>query len=163
MPGWKAQYDKRWWFDLFKRIMLAFDGSETAFRAAEKAFDLARKYQAAVDVVTVAHLPDYAGTVAEVEGCRQDAERFFGENVAKVKQLAARYDLSVVDQLLFGHAGAKLAEYAGEGDFDLVVIGARGHSRLQQVFLGSVSQYVVRSAPCAVLVVKGQTGHGRKV
>ncbi len=143
---------------MFKRIMLAFDGSKMSFRAAEKAFDLAVKYGAAVEVVTVAQLPDYGATVGEVDEYRTRAEEFYRQNLEKVKQLADHYGLRITDRLLFGHVGGKLVEYAGEGDFDLVVIGARGHSPLQQMFLGSVSQYVVKRAPCAVLVAKGRKG-----
>lgn len=146
---------------MFKRIMLAFDGSEMSFRTAEKAFDLARKYDATVEVVTVAQLPDYEGTIGEVNEYRTRAEEFYRSNQERVRQLADRFGIPVTDRLLFGHVGAKLAEHAGEGDFDLVVIGARGHSPLQQMFLGSVSQYVVKRSPCAVLVAKGKQGATR--
>jgi nucleotide-binding universal stress UspA family protein len=45
-------------------------------------------------------------------------------------------------------------ELAKEGDFDLIVMGARGMSKIRELLLGSVSEGVVRNAPCNVLIVK---------
>ena len=42
-----------------------------------------------------------------------------------------------------------------EENFDLVVLGSKGHhSKLKEILLGTVSKNVVRSAPCDVLIVK---------
>ena len=39
--------------------------------------------------------------------------------------------------------------------FDLVVVGLKGiHSKLSQIFLGSVAESVVKNTPCDVLVIK---------
>ncbi|MHA2036084.1 MAG: universal stress protein [Promethearchaeota archaeon] len=39
--------------------------------------------------------------------------------------------------------------------FDLVVVGIKGiHSKISQIFLGSVAEYVVKNAPCDVLVIR---------
>lgn len=53
----------------------------------------------------------------------------------------------------FGIAGSTICEVAYHWNADLIVIGRRGLSELTEQFLGSVSAYVVRHAPCAVHVV----------
>lgn len=58
-----------------------------------------------------------------------------------------------------GHAGDEIVRLAHEWRADLVVVGARGHSTIERVLLGSTSDFVATHAPCSVLVVrpKGET------
>lgn len=53
-----------------------------------------------------------------------------------------------------GHAVEEIIRACREGRLDLVVIGARGLSRIKEIVLGSVSDGVTRHAHCPVLVVK---------
>ena len=53
-----------------------------------------------------------------------------------------------------GHPSSTICEYAHSSCADLIVIGRRGHSRLQEVMLGSVSNYVIHHSPCSVLLVQ---------
>lgn len=57
---------------------------------------------------------------------------------------------------VMGHAASLICEFAGEGKFDLVVLGCRKHSLLEGMLLGSVSSYVVQNSPCPVFVVRGK-------
>ena len=52
-----------------------------------------------------------------------------------------------------GHPGREIVRVAEGGGYDLVVLGAGRHSWLRTHLLGSVSNYVVHSAPCSVMVV----------
>ncbi|WP_438825551.1 universal stress protein [Neobacillus niacini] len=56
--------------------------------------------------------------------------------------------------LLEGQPGQMIVEFVKENDADLVVMGSRGLSGLKELFLGSVSHYVVQKAPCPVFIVK---------
>ncbi|MGB5633830.1 MAG: universal stress protein [Waterburya sp.] len=53
-----------------------------------------------------------------------------------------------------GHPSSTICDFAQSCHADVVVIGRRGHSGLKEVFLGSVSNYVVHHAPCSVLLVQ---------
>ena len=55
-----------------------------------------------------------------------------------------------------GHPGALIRDLAKDWNADLIVMGRRGLSSLQEVFLGSVSNYILHHAPCSVLVVHGK-------
>ncbi|MBE7447457.1 MAG: universal stress protein [Kofleriaceae bacterium] len=64
------------------------------------------------------------------------------ESTTKLRVLSAR-----------GSADAHLASLADQGDFDLVVVGQRRHSLLEQLWYGSVARGVLRSAPVSVVCV----------
>jgi len=55
-----------------------------------------------------------------------------------------------------GSAGPVLCEFAREAGVDLIVLGRRGRSGLNELLLGSVSNYVLHHAPCSVLVIHRQ-------
>lgn len=53
-----------------------------------------------------------------------------------------------------GHPSSTICDFAQSCDADVVILGRRGHSGFQELFLGSVSNYVVHHAPCSVLLVQ---------
>lgn len=53
-----------------------------------------------------------------------------------------------------GHPSSTICEFSHSCHADVIVIGRRGHSGLRELFLGSVSNYVVHHAPCSVLLVQ---------
>lgn len=55
-----------------------------------------------------------------------------------------------------GHPGSLIRDLAKNWNADLIVMGRRGLSGLQEVFLGSVSNYILHHAPCSVLIVHGE-------
>jgi len=73
-----------------------------------------------------------------------------GETTVKLRVHAAR-----------GSADAHLASLADQGDFDLVVVGQRRHSLIEQLWYGSVARGVLRSAPVSVACVPPTTAVSR--
>jgi nucleotide-binding universal stress UspA family protein len=59
---------------------------------------------------------------------------------------------NIETQVLEGDAGPALCDLASELSANAIVMGSRGHRRFKRAFLGSVSDYVVRHAPCPVVV-----------
>lgn len=53
-----------------------------------------------------------------------------------------------------GSPGRTICEFARNNGFDLIIIGRRGRSSVAELFLGSVSNYVLHHAPCSVLTVQ---------
>jgi nucleotide-binding universal stress UspA family protein len=53
-----------------------------------------------------------------------------------------------------GNAGHEIVKLSKEGDYSLIIMGARGHTLLTHLLLGSVSDVVVHHAPCPVLIVR---------
>ncbi len=67
-----------------------------------------------------------------------------------------RYPKSLVDKLTLvvktGNPGLKIVDYAKKNNIDLIVIASHGRTGLNHLLLGSVTEKVVRLAPCPVLV-----------
>lgn len=55
-----------------------------------------------------------------------------------------------------GNPGSLIRDVAKDWNADLIVMGRRGLNSLQEVFLGSVSNYILHHAPCSVLIVHGE-------
>ncbi|MEM7761242.1 MAG: universal stress protein [Cyanobacteria bacterium P01_A01_bin.40] len=53
-----------------------------------------------------------------------------------------------------GRPGATICEFAHACNADVIVIGRRGYSGLQELLLGSVSNHVVHHAPCSIFLVQ---------
>jgi nucleotide-binding universal stress UspA family protein len=62
--------------------------------------------------------------------------------------------VDVETRLEEGHAVEEIVRLSKEGGYDLIVMGARGISRIREILLGSVSESVMHHAACPVLIVK---------
>jgi nucleotide-binding universal stress UspA family protein len=56
-----------------------------------------------------------------------------------------------------GHPGPLIRDLAKDWNADLIVMGRRGLNLLREVFLGSVSNYILHHASCSVLIVHGES------
>ena len=74
--------------------------------------------------------------------------------LAKSKQTVTAEGIPVQTLLKEGHIVEEILKTVKEGEFDLVVIAARGQSMIKNLLLGSVSSGVLRHASCPVLVTK---------
>jgi nucleotide-binding universal stress UspA family protein len=154
---------------LFEKILVPLDGSEHSLKALEKAIQIAKKFSGSITLIHV-----YSVTVTPIilpeptlstpgvpvltsaeasrvaEAARQAGNRILDDGEEKVK--TERVSTSKI--LVEGHAVSEIVRAAKEGNFDLIVIGARGVSHIRELFLGSVTDGVVHHAVCPVLVVK---------
>lgn len=141
-----------------KKIMMAWDGSETAAQAFEKAAEIAAKFGAELHVISVADIPDYVETVGEYEGALEDAARFFDRKGETVEALARKFGVEYERKVIHGHPAKALIEYAQRESFDLMVVGRKGHSALERFMVGSVTRRLAIYAPCPVLIVPKKEG-----
>lgn len=144
------------------RILVPVDFSECSRRALRQAADLARRLDAAVEVLYVWEPPLYvfpellveapgepARTVGEYANDRAQLEmKRFVEEVLGPDPVGLR---TVVES---GHPYATILQWASEGAYDLIVMGTHGRSGLPHVLLGSIAEKIVRHAPCPVLTVR---------
>ncbi len=140
-----------------RSILLATDGSEEAELAAHSAADLTRKTNSELHVVHVLALPpetlyDPFGTDAR--------EEFEKRGRARLDELVGRLEASggEVGGAYFrvGSPAAEIVAQAEEVGAGMVVLGSRGLGAMRRALMGSVSDSVVRHAPCPTLVVRGE-------
>ena len=69
----------------------------------------------------------------------------------KANQLGIKYNY----ECHIGNCNLGISDRARDWGADVLVIGRRGHRNISEIFLGSVSNYVIHHAPCSVLVAQG--------
>jgi nucleotide-binding universal stress UspA family protein len=141
--------------------VLCTDGSELAHRALENGIALL-KPGPAVLIVTVVEPSDptlltgtgIAGGTMSPEAFDELERQAEAEGDAIVKSAAARLGTDGLETLVLrGGPGDSVCDLARELDATAIVLGTRGRGGLKRALLGSVSDYVVRNAPCPVIIV----------
>lgn len=131
---------------MLSKIAVATDGSNTAQRAVNTAFDLAQRFDAPIVILT-AYRADAGGGGTWESSSAVHAERV----LASAEEAAAAHGLEYSSAMLEGDPGEVVVELAERHGADLLVVGSVGmHRRV----LGSVPNTVTHKASCSVFVVK---------
>jgi nucleotide-binding universal stress UspA family protein len=93
-------------------------------------------------------------TGAEVSRIIEAAQKSGNKILQDGEQRISVTGVQVEKMLVEGHTVQEIVRAANEGNFDLIVIGARGISHIREMLLGSVTDGVIHHAHCAVLVIK---------
>ena len=146
---------------LYRKILIATDGSESARKAADSAIELARLSGAKIYAVYVIDRSIYSSVPEDLEWEEAMYAQFreLGEEaVSYVEKTARDAGLQVEPTLLEGHPAEEILNFAEKNGVDLIIVGSLGKSGVERFLIGSVSEKVVRSAKVPVLVVreKGQ-------
>lgn len=140
---------------MFKKILLAADGSSHSKRAAEKAIFLAKKTEGSS--VTLIHvIDDIPGRTEVLEEALSPGKvpDHHKERTASIEKSLEDEGVTYEVQHIFGEPGPSIIRNANNGDYDIVVIGSRGLNPFQEMVLGSVSHKVAKRADCPVMIVK---------
>ena len=139
----------------FKRILCPVDFSDASAHAIDQAIALAGWCKASITALHV-HTPAYLpvaglgvleGFTSDVEGLRaRDRTAAYFRNAT-----AAGIGVDVVVDI--GPPAKRILDRAAELAADVIVMGTHGASGFQHLVLGSVTEKVLRKAPCAVLTV----------
>lgn len=68
---------------MFNRIMVSFDNSVHANKALMMGYHIAKAHNSHLHIVTVVQLPDYAGTIDEVDEVVREGKKFYEESINK--------------------------------------------------------------------------------
>lgn len=141
-----------------RRILLGTDLGHTSELATDRAFDLARRHGATLLVVSVIDPNDLRQQTGRV-GIRWDQVRDGRHDAAQALVERGRAIGVPVSFLVWtGDPGESIVSAAEAENVDLVVVGTHGRGTIGRLLLGSVSDHVVRNAPCPVLVVRPASG-----
>lgn len=134
----------------FEKILVPLDGSKNSLKALETAVHLVSENEAALVVIHVIH------TLSQKTGIKQKSgeEEVPPSFILQAKKLAVKNKIPFSSRVLTGDPGHTIVEYSNTHGIDLIVIGARGASVFKNIFLGSVSSYVLHKSKIPVMLVK---------
>lgn len=136
----------------YENILVAVDGSEGSEKALKRAISIAKKHDATlhlVHIVETYHFPGDTGSIRETQ------EKMGNELLDKYVKAVNEKGVSKVEKVLeFGHPRTHISKKTAKNiHADLIVCGATGLNALERM-IGSVSEHIVRTAECDVLVVR---------
>ncbi|CAB3773538.1 universal stress protein [Paraburkholderia humisilvae] len=145
---------------MYKRILVAIDGSETAEHALDSALQLAHDNDAQLQPLYVVDNPlmaydayGYDPTILR-DACIEEGQRLMADALARMKRENVAGVPRIVDVAPIGEdISERIRISANEFNADLLVLGTHGRRGFKRLFLGSVAERVVRSASLPVLLV----------
>lgn len=140
----------------YERILVAIDGSDEAERAFKKAVAVAERNNATlilthvIDTRAYQSFSTFDGSIAD--NARSEAKSTLNE----YKDFAEKEGVKEIKIVLeYGSPKLMIAKEIPEAEnADLIMLGATGLNAVERIFVGSVSEYVIRRANCDVLIVR---------
>ncbi len=156
---------------LFKRILVAVDGSESSQRAAQVALELAEKLKAEITVLHAISPPAsyYHSSISslgpmippapaqpEIDAYYAYVRRVGQGIVGETESKAKRHGISVKTEIpeAVSSVVETIVNHAANENADLIIVGTRGLGGFKKMLIGSVSSGVISHAHCPVLVVR---------
>lgn len=145
---------------MFKRILVATDGSTPSAVALDQAIGLSRSCGARLRLVLVIEgvallsvVDPYDHSTELMEVLRQDSLKVLDESLARVRAAGVDGDCVLLDKsgLRLGEAVAQAAQ---TWEADLVVCGTHGRRGMSRLMLGSGADQIIRLATVPVLIVR---------
>ncbi len=145
-----------------KKILSPIDFSDFSFQAMRGAWELARDVDAELHLlhVVIPHgifIPllltrdvESAREMAREASMMQEAE----EELARIKRDQLGNSAKVVTRAVVGPPVVKIIDYAEEKAIDLILVATHGRTGMGRIIIGSVTEKLVRQAPCSVLVLR---------
>lgn len=140
---------------MYRSVLVATDGSETASKAVRTAIELSKTFGATLHIASV-YRPEVSARAWS------DARVAHGEEIDPAGVAATHTELMASHaraegvptrtHVVTGFVAERIVSIAKEQHVELIVVGNRGMRGLKRV-LGSVPNAVAHSAPCAVLIV----------
>jgi nucleotide-binding universal stress UspA family protein len=136
---------------IYRHILVALDGSADSKTALRHAVILARDQNAKLTLMTVVpHIPTPVGPgVAPPPETDESHNEIIKEALAEIPR-----DIGVTTRLEHGEIALTILKVVAEDQYDLLVMGSHGHSRVHRALLGSVSEKVLHKAKVPVLMLR---------
>ncbi|HIZ54243.1 universal stress protein [Enterococcus eurekensis] len=140
----------------YNRIMVAVDGSQEAELAFKKALNVAKRNQAELLLLHVIDARAFQTMTSFDTMLAEQATDMAKNSLKEYEETAQKEGVDKIKTLIeYGSPKTVIAKYIpDEYNIDLILLGATGLNAVERLFIGSVSEYVIRHAPCDVLVVR---------
>lgn len=139
---------------MLSRVLVAMDSSEVAEQALRYALEA--HSDAEITVLTVVGEPSAmfgeATAIALSDDAEKSAEEYAQPVVDRAREIAAAADTDMDVEVEIGHPARLILDRAA--DFDTVVVGSHGGTLADRIFVGNVTEKIVRNSPVPVTVVR---------
>lgn len=139
-------------------ILCPVDFSEASKRALQNAITIARKFKSELTILNVCEVPKSSwfpsGSFMELENdlrCKEDKEQF--ETFLEEFTLT---DITWTREMPKGSPSEEILSVASRKMIDLLIMGTAGRKGLNRMFMGSVTEKVIREVPCSFLTLKSE-------
>lgn len=156
----------------YKKIILAYNGSDNCFSAFKKAAELSKNYEIPLEVVTVTEfintvaldlsatgLGTYAPIYVEDE---YDPNKIVAEKTKDIEEQASKLQINLSNiEILFGEPNQEIIEYLKEekNQRSLLVLSSSEKKNYEKWILGSVARTLSEKAPIDTLIVRKHEGN----
>lgn len=148
---------------MYKKLLVALDGSRSADRALTQAVELARATGAHVEAIFIADSTEVAVDVGYTDVSRIHDALLAGGRATldaaskRMDELGIANTTQLLEQPVApGQIAATIVTEAEAHDIDLIVLGTHGRRGLSRLVMGSVAEAVVRSTFKPVLLIRSE-------
>ncbi|WP_203246654.1 universal stress protein [Sporosarcina beigongshangi] len=141
---------------VYKQILVAVDGSKESEWAFKKAVAIADRNDATLNLINIIDTRSYAAVEAYDRSIAERAQKFAEELLNDYKVEAEKAGVQNVNIIVeYGSPKTMISrDLSKKLQADLIICGATGLNAVERFLIGSVSENIVRSAKCDVLVVR---------
>ena len=141
---------------VYKQILVAVDGSKESEWAFKKAVAIADRNEATLNLINIIDTRSYAAVEAYDRSIAERAQKFAEELLNDYKVEAEKAGVQNVNVIVeYGSPKTMISrDLSKKLQADLIICGATGLNAVERFLIGSVSENIVRSAKCDVLVVR---------
>ena len=139
----------------YQRLLVPVSGARSDARAIALAGDLAQRSQASVTLIYVVEVPQSMPLDSELPDHidRGESILHLAEEAARV-HIAPKLDNVSTDLLQARAAGAAIVDEAYERGIDAIVLATENRTKMGKVVVGETVSYIVKNAPCDVIVAR---------
>ena len=136
-----------------KKILVPIDGSKNSLRGLDAAISIAKVTSAEITGLYVFYLPFSAG-IRFTRKMKEEAQKKAVKAIEAAIKRVQRTGIEFKYKTGGGKVGEEIIRIAERGKYDMIIIGARGITGAKELFLGSVSNYVIHKSTIPVMIVK---------
>jgi len=152
---------------MFKRILVAIDGSRTADRGFKAALNMAKEQDAQLHILHVVDArapvlyPDGSAYVDEIISLLRDGgKKILGKAEAAASSAGVKYKSTMVETMGLPVADV-IVQQAKKLRADVIVLGTHGRRGLSRLVMGSDAEGVLREASVPVMLIKSPPSRGK--
>lgn len=126
---------------MFRKVLAPIDGSAYSMKALDVALDFAKRYGSRVTALIVDD-----GSI-DIEEVKKKVDE-------KARSAGVKIELKVVDREEGCSVSSKIVKESLEGDYDLIIIAARGRTQIEDIWLGSTALSTIVNTTISVLLIR---------